>query len=269
MTGVLFFSLFTVCFMGYLSFSAVVRDIFRPPSADLIAAAASQSIFPWWGAFAAAFSFPAVLVSISFLSAAVPIVIGFVMVHFAKTQSSECLYFTLFLLACLTETTRLFIPFFDLWVNNSSMLITSVRILFFGRLMAPLSFLFSSIFTMEGQTQGAERNSAFLFAVAGIIALLVPVNTTRILPNCTVEIGFTAFFWIYECVLAALTFISLLIQAKSSGPPGRILALGFLFLFLGYIILLGTQTIAALCLGMLCFSLGVYLYLVNLHKIYL
>jgi hypothetical protein len=262
MTGVLVFSLLAVCSIGILAFYSISHQIFRFPSGDSFGAV---SLFY----FAAPYSFPAVLISICFLTVSVPVITGLMMAHFAKTQSQECLYFALFLLACLTESIRLFIPFLGLWKSNASFLITSTRIFFFGRLLAPASFLFSSIFSIVGQTQGSERNSGVLFAVTGVIALLIPVNTTRILPNCTVGIGFIPFFWVYELTLAVLTFVSLLLEAQNNGPERKRLAMGFLLLFTGYILLIQTLSMFSLALGIIFFASGVYLYLVNLHQTYL
>ena len=95
--------------------------------------------------FPAPYNYYSVLASSIFLTISAPLVTFLMLQHFEKTQAQECLYFAIFLFACLTESTRLCIPLFNLWHGNSGLLSGLTRSLVFGRLLAPAAFFFSAV----------------------------------------------------------------------------------------------------------------------------
>jgi hypothetical protein len=218
--------------------------------------------------FAGPYNFYSVLASIVFLTITAPIVTLLIILHFEKTQAQECLYFAIFLFACLTEVTRLCVPLFNLWQGNSAFLINITRMLIFGRLLAPTAFLFSAVFAIIQQNRDVERNVMVLIAAAGIIATLIPVNTTRVLPTCIVETGFASFFNTFNLCLYVLTILCLLVQTRNAGMEHKFLLLGFILLYAGYLLLIHTASWREFGLGFATFSAGTFLYLVNLHKSY-
>jgi hypothetical protein len=218
--------------------------------------------------FTAPYHFGAVLASIIFLTINAPIVTFLMILHFEKTQAQECLYFAIFLFSSLTEAARLCIPLFNLWQGNSTFLISIARVLVFGRLLAPTAFLFSAVFAIIQQNRDVERNALVLVATAAIIATLIPVNTTQVLPTCIVETGFASFFTTYNLCLYVLTSLCLLVQTKNAGAEHKFLLLGFILLYAGYLILIRTASWLEFALGFIAFVFGNFLYLVNLHKSY-
>jgi hypothetical protein len=215
------------------------------------------------------YNFIAVIVSICFFAVSVPIITFFLMVHFEKTQVQEYVYFIFFLAGCLTELTRLFIPVFDLWNSNSSFLISSTRLLLFGRTLAPASFLFPALFSVSRQNQETGRNVIILIALAGIFALFIPVNTAHIMPDCTVEIGYRSLLSVFTMAIYLLSLLSLLIASQGAGREQKLLAVGYALFFAGYLILTGIQPILMLAIGIILFVTGVYLYLRNLQQLYM
>jgi hypothetical protein len=135
--------------------------------------------------------------------------------------------------------------------------------------LASVSFLFPALLSVSRQKQEAGRNAIILIALAGIFALLIPVNTAHILPNCTVEIGYRSILSLFTMTLYLLSFFSLLIAAWGSGREQKLIAAGYALLYAGYLILSGIQSVTMLIIGLILFSLGVYLYLSNLHRLYM
>jgi hypothetical protein len=216
--------------------------------------------------FPAPYNYYAVLASSIFLTISAPLVTFLMLQHFEKTQAQECLYFAFFLFACLTESARFCIPLFNLWQGSSRFLSGLTRVLVFGRLFAPTAFFFSAV--LPEQNRDVERNVMVMVTMAGIIAVLIPVNTTHILPTCMVQTGFTSFFKGYTICLYLLTTLCLAIQTRSAGPEHKLVLLGYVLLFAGYLLLIRTTTWFAFAPGVIAFSAGTYLYLVNLHRTY-
>jgi hypothetical protein len=265
-TVFLFFSLAIILSFLVLFIRAIVQERLGFPviSGESVLTASKPSRV--W--FAAPYSFYSVLASIVFLTITVPLVTLLMILHFEKTQAQECLYFAIFLFSCLAEATRLCIPIFDLWQGNSALLLNITRVLVFGRLLAPMAFLFSAVFAITRQNRDVERNVMVLVAVAGIIATLIPINTTRVLPTCIVETGFASFFTTFNLCLYGLTILCLLVQTKNAGVEHKFLLLGFILLYAGYLLLIQSASFLEFGLGFVAFAVGNFLYLVNLHKSY-
>jgi hypothetical protein len=270
MGAFLTFSLLSAIGVGALLALALLRGSSLLPPALLAAPEEASIAMPTGHSLlSGAYSPLAVLGAIGFMVIAVPVCSLLVIRHFGKTQAPECFYYALFLAACLTEVTRLFIPLFDLWTGSTAILTTLTRLLFFGRLVAPAAFLFSSVFAMFRQYREEERNCGILLALSGVLAMMIPVKTTVILPTYMAEIGFDPLYRSYLQVLFLCTIATLLIEGRNRGKEGFLLALGYALLFAGYLILLSTVTYPALALGGLLFITGTYVYLINLHRLYI
>jgi hypothetical protein len=216
------------------------------------------------------YHFGALIAALSFLVLAAPIIAFMIVRHFETTQSPECFFFCLFLLACLCEGTRFFIPLLDLWGTRSFLLMILMHLLFFGRLLAPTSFLFSAIASVSQKTQDSDQNAVILLALSAFLATLAPFNTAHILPDCTVQMAFQPFINAFVLVLYLLSALSLFLEARKNGGTDRLcIAIGFLLLFTGYLVLIHTDSFAALAVGISTFSAGVYLYLTHIHKVYM
>ena len=259
----LVFAILSILAVGWFAVRMLLSGTAASPPENIL-----SQILPDTPAFFS-YSFTSVLISISFLAISVPIITDFVMVNFEKTQVQEYVYFILFLGGCLCELTRLFIPVFDLWETNSTFLFSSARLLVFGRTLTAGSFLFPSLFSVSRQNQETGRNVLILIALSGIFALLIPLNTARILPDCTVATGYKSMLSIFTLSLFLLTLVSLLIASQGAGREQKMLAAGYALLFAGYRVLSGIQSISILVLGLILFSIGIYIYLSNLHRLYM
>lgn len=83
---------------------------------------------------------------------------------FEKTPSLEILFFSGFIISCVTESARILLPLFGFWKTNSLFLIYIGRIVAAGRFLAPMSLFFATVFSSAEELQNAERNIFILLA---------------------------------------------------------------------------------------------------------
>jgi len=216
------------------------------------------------------YSFIATLCSIIFCALCAPILILFIYINFEKTQSQECVYCIAFLLTCLTESTRLLIPVLNLWHTNTSLFIAITRLVFFGRLLAPMSFFVCAITSGNSEYQESGKYFTLLAALAGVFSVLIPVNTLHIRANCSVDFGFSRFVVLFQIILCLITFFSFLFVAKTySKKESLFLTAGYILFFSGYCVLTFADSFFFAIVGAVCFVVGMRLYLGAIHKIYM
>ena len=218
--------------------------------------------------FTGGYSFSAVILSIFIFLIYAAISVFYVYFEFEKTQSTEIIFFAMFLVGCLSESLRLCIPFFNLWHTISSFLVFSGRIVIFGRTIAPLALLFVAVFSGTEQRQYVERNLIILIIVAVTIALLLPLDTVNVLPNCCVLWGFSSAFLVVRILVLAATALSLFINSFAMGRTEKT-PYGFLGLAVGYEICCYSSSYASLIPGAALLFAGTAVYLGSLHSQYL
>ena len=96
--------------------------------------------------FLTRFNFTAVLFSIFIFPLYSFIMLLYLNVEFEKTQSTEIIYFSIFLIACLAEPVRMCFPFFDLWHTKTHLALVASTIMLSGRILAPLSLISDVIY---------------------------------------------------------------------------------------------------------------------------
>ncbi|MBP5283746.1 MAG: hypothetical protein J6Y93_03670 [Treponema sp.] len=212
----------------------------------------------------------AAFIAAGFLFIYVPVVLFFIRRYFVNTQSSEIIFFYGFLLACLSEGIRLVIPLFDISNSVSSVFLFLCRILYAGRFLAPISFIFLSILSDSAQRHDIEKNFFLMIAVSGIIALIIPVNSAELTTTFEPTYGFSEIFNVFRFILFAVVIISLLFSARKRDIKElQYLSSDFAFLFSGYIILTISDNYVLLAAGAVLLPLGTARFLLNLHRIYM
>ena len=83
----------------------------------------------------------------------------FVYMAFEKTKSPEVIYLMGFFGACLLQSIKILIVFFNLWETSSNFLILLGRIELIGKILAPISLLFLAMFYELEQLQNSDQNS--------------------------------------------------------------------------------------------------------------
>ena len=189
-------------------------------------------------------------------------------VEFEKTQSTEIVYIILFIFSSLIEACRLFTPLLGLWNNISTLEIYISKGLLFGRIMAPLSLLYSVIYSNFEDRQNVSQNIAGIIVFSLFLAGLIPVNTNLVLPTGALRIGFGNLIYILLLIIFVISILSMLIKISLNHLSFKIFW-GFIFLIAGYFILIQSYNILTISTGAICLFAGTYNYLKALHNQYL
>ena len=216
------------------------------------------------------YSFAAVLISIFVFLCYTLVTQFFVFDNFVRTRATEILFFSTFLLGCLSETFRLFLPITGLASSFSIMYIVLGKTIIFGRLLCPLSLLFITLMSEPEQRMNEERNLTVIILVSMIFCSRIPINSTIVTKFCTFKWGYSSFITMFRLLVTAIASISIFIHAfKTDFSDAKKMATGFTLMSLGYLILCATDNFAKLTAGTALLVFGTYQYLVNLHKKYL
>ena len=187
---------------------------------------------------------------------------------FEKTQAPDIVFFLIFLLACLCDTTRIFVALFKLSGTFSLFLLRVGNIHLFARLLAPLALMGNTVMNSDELKQNTDRNCIILIIISLFFAEVIPLNTAVILPNYSISYGYVKAirsFAMLTCVVSAVS----LFYTNRKNEYKQIMTIGFVLLCIGYTLLFYCYNIATLVSGMLLLGSGTYIYLNEVHKHYL
>ena len=256
-TFFLFFSIFTCAYFIYRMNFAVRNDSFLNYNISLDDA----SLFSP--------RYLTVALTSLFMAFYIPIVSFYIYARFEKTPSSEVAYLTLFLLGCVPEFARLFIPLEISQNNLPGFLVIAGRALFWGRTLSVVSLFAASIFSSKPKGLETEQNIIVLLVFSLALANIVPVNTTKITQSFSIEIGWKNF--------VNLTYVVTILLTAASYAVYSVLNENFLYLRLGFgilcleagcFILNSTAILAAAIAGAILLAIGTARSLDALHKLY-
>ena len=220
------------------------------------------------GFYTRGYSFIATIASLFIFALYALLAVIYLSVEFEKTQSTEVIFFALFLVGCFSETARLCTPLFNLWHELSAFLLCTGRIVLFGRTLAPTTLLFGAVFSGTEARQHVERNLVILVVLSVMISMLMPLNTAVVLPNFCIKWGNGEAFIAIRALILAAAILSLFVNARSLGTK-EASPLGFAAVAFGYeISCYATSYAAASAGGILLFG-GTAVYLKSLHRKYL
>lgn len=187
---------------------------------------------------------------------------------FNKTQSSEIVFFLLFLMALVFNSTRIFIPIMDLKDSFSNASLFISNIVLFSKILAPLSLLGITTLTSDDQRQNLEQNCFIIFISSLLLATFIPKNTGILLPDYSIS---TAFNKILSTMIFLITlFNALYMFYKNYEAENRqYTTIGFLILSIGYVVTFGVTNFLSLFFGILLMSTGTFMYIAELHYQYL
>ena len=215
-------------------------------------------------------SFVATMLSFPVLILYVPVCFYLLVRFFENTQTSEIIFFTGFLIACLAEAARFVTICLGLWQTFSNSLVFAGNIVLFGRTLAPLSFLCAALLSETSQRQDIERNYVIMITVSVVFAAIIPMNTARIASTGLVTEGFMKLINILRFLLLLTATASFLIHGiKKSNIEYKRLAASSCLLIFGYSLLVSCDSFLFLILGTLALYAGTFKYLKFLHKMYM
>lgn len=190
------------------------------------------------------------------------------LVQFEKTQSTEIVYFVLFLIAVLNDTARLCVPFFGLWKTASSAVNAIGRTVLFGRILAPLSLICAAAFSDPRERTNTNRNITLLFALSVAVSIAIPINTAVMEQNFAPRWGEGQVVSYAMAAILITAVLSFFISSYTQGQGFRS-AIFVLMLIVGYVLLCNALTYFTAVIGGAALFLGTALYLTELHKQYL
>lgn len=192
----------------------------------------------------------------------------FILRAFEKTQSSEIFYFLLFLLACLCDSVKIFIPLFHISQTYSTSLIVVGNISLFSRILVPLSLMATVILYEDERHQNVERNSLILFVVATFLAAFIPLNTTIIEPNLVVSYGYEKTIRITTVVIQLTNILTLIIRNVDRGSK-QWTTVGYFVMTVGNWCMFRNNSIFTVAIGFITLCFGTFIFLRSLHRYYL
>ena len=189
---------------------------------------------------------------------------------FENTQTSEIIFFIGVVAGCLCEGVRFLTPLYGLWSSFSDFLFFCGRILFTGRIMVPLSFVFAAVASSSEMRQDVERNLLTIVAIGIVFALIVPLNTAKISSAGAVTWGFPRLFLTVRCLFILIAFVSFYINgSKQSAPEYKTLAWTMLLIMAGYGFLTCADNFLFMIAGVPLLGCGTLYYLKTLHNLYM
>lgn len=210
------------------------------------------------------------VISFALLFLYVPAVIFYMFRYFENTQASEIIFFSAFLLGILCETARFYTIFFNVWQTFTNLLIFLGNIVLFGRILVPLSFVSSSLFSDIEMRQDIERNYMLMAVAAVVFALIIPLNTARITSTGYVTEGSMYLLNGARFLLMILASLSFYIKsALHANKDFAVLGNWILVLYSGYVLLISADNYVFMLSGTALLYTGTYFYLNCLHKMYM
>lgn len=193
----------------------------------------------------------------------------FITIEFEKTQSNEIIFFSVFLLGCLSESIRLLVPVLNMWNNITTFTLFCTRTIIFGRICATVALLFSVICSSPDYRQYIEQNILIIFSGSLVIAILIPLNSYEMYPTGIISWGFGRLLRISMICILCVAIVSQFIKSFSSTHRTTMLAVGLLLISIGYYILCSSYNYFFLFSGFIPLFGGTFIYLKFLHKQYL
>jgi len=190
--------------------------------------------------------------------------------YFEKTQTSEILFFGLFVLSFVFETFRILIPLRGIYEFSPMLLVAGARLLVFGRMFGAFSIFISGIYAAGFDIQ--KQGRVIIAAVMAIlmISFKLPVNGLSWDTSFTMSFAYSSMFRFADNILLVITVVSFLVAAYVRGIADyRFIALGSLLVSLGRGLLIGTDTWLTPFPGVILLAAGTWLITTRLHQVYL
>lgn len=187
---------------------------------------------------------------------------------FEKTQSKDIVFFYLILIAFLVDTFRIWIILFNLTETFTSLLIFCGNASLFAKLLIPISFLLTVISRDSSEHHEEEKILSIVLISAFALALIIPLNTTKILPSCTVNYAFRKELVNYAILSIILTIIFLFYD-NYKNEYSQLTTVGLLLVAMGIYSTMNCTNLFLFILSIVFLTAGTILYLRNLHKQYL
>ena len=216
------------------------------------------------------FNIYAVFLAVAFLLLYVPICCFGMLHFFEKTQIPELLYFSLFLLNFIPESSRLLIPLFSNWQSYPHLMIFLSKIILFSRISASLSMLAIASLASERNDTNSSTIQISILALCAILVCFVPVNTIQMLSTAFASYAYYGFSLCLRLGFYAITAISFWLTGyKMQAVEYKRCAINYLILIFGELFLQECDNCIFLLFGITFLYGGTFFFFKNLHKYYM
>ncbi|QQO09560.1 DUF3631 domain-containing protein [Breznakiella homolactica] len=189
---------------------------------------------------------------------------------FEKTQSSEILFFSLFVLSFTAEVMRTAVPLFSVLELPHVYLIMTGRVLYFGRYFGLLSLFAASVYAAGLDIQKQGTVILISFVITMLIAIGIPIDGLSWDTSFTVTTGYSSMFTLAEAGIGFITILSFFIAAYSRGSKEyTFIGIGSLLVYIGRNVLLTADTWPPLPLAIAMLAAGTWLTCTRIHQVYL
>jgi hypothetical protein len=190
--------------------------------------------------------------------------------NFEKTQTTEILFFGLFVLSFVFETFRIMVPLQGIFEVSPVLLIAGTRMLIFGRLFGTLALFTSSIYAAGFNMQKQGRVITAIIIGILVVSFRLPVDGFSWDTSFTMLFAYSTMLRFTENILAVITGMSFLAASFSKGIGDyRLIALGALLVFMGRSMLSGAETWIVPFPALVILAIGTWFITARLHKVYL
>lgn len=187
---------------------------------------------------------------------------------FEKTQSSEIVFFLLFLLSFLFDSARLLIFLFYSSGAYSNFIFIFGNCVLLSRILAPLALLSLIIFVSEQERQNIERNLLLLLVTSTFFTMSIPLDTAIVYPNFAIFYSFSKVIFTASIVFAVLAIIiSFITQFQNNSK--QFTTIGYAMIWLGYLLIFNCTNIIRFILGSGFLVCGTIFYINALHNRYM
>jgi len=209
-----------------------------------------------------------VIISLLFKDLYVGVITIVIYRSFVKTQATDIIFFTLFLVSLLVDSARIYIPLLNLSHTYSQLYIFCGNAGVFARLLGPIALLFTVIMGFTEQWQNLEKNILILLIVSFFIAEFLPLNTAVTNDNFTVDHNYRKILTAYAAITAIVTLILQFINNKNRFFS-QMTTVGLGLLFLGNAFIYYGTNILKLSIGIILLTTGTIIFIQRLHNQYL
>jgi hypothetical protein len=194
----------------------------------------------------------------------------FIYYFFEKTQSSEILFFSLFVLSFAFEAIRILVPLWKVYDFPGIFLVISTRALLFFRYLGLFSLFTASVYA-SGLGEQKQENSIFILILVTLtLALMVPVDGLSWDSTLVPIFGYRTMFRMVDIGIIGITVISFLIGSYTRGTKEYIrVGIGSLLVSWGRAVLFSSDTWVTPFPGLVLLVLGTWLICAQLHRVYL
>lgn len=187
---------------------------------------------------------------------------------FSKTQTTDAVFFLLFLMACIFDSARFLIPIINVSETYSKTVIKLGNATLFARLLAPLGLFGATILNEDEMRQKTERNCLIIIIASWFFSNFIPLNTAVILPNFCISYGYFKTIRYLSFIICFLSIITMFLKCyKNEYKQTR--TIGFALICIGYSTLFSASSMFNFLLGFVTLTAGSIMYLLELHKHYM